>query len=323
MKGESPFAPWVCYRYSRNPSEAKLTPVNKPAGGLHIRIRGGGVSEDPVIYLTPDRQESMEKAHRFLGITYWPSHGATYALGPSDEPILKSNLFEDVTIDPVVNQIANFEQMAILNRSRVWPAYGQPGGAHELLLTGGSLTRLADGPTTSDGAKDYYAQQDVDLFVRFRHQLASIFSGVLTRFDIGAAFAKLDENGLVIRLGPAGQNPPFYSISVGLRSERTIQLKLWGYAWFDEQVNTDTFPTITVEPPSFIHRYVVGPTVKYLDFVDEFALKKSLMIQGQVPPAGLLSASIAEILTELRGIRDVGDVVIGGDRFPIPPPLGA
>src|SRR5208282_2873851 len=126
---------------------------------------------------------------------------------------------------------------------RVWAAFGQPGGAREIIIVsnggvGAQVGRLTGSLQLKGGGRFYAFRQDsVEAYVRgellkFAFGVARIVQ-VSTNFtqQTDGVIVKSHENGLVFTWG--GQ-PLFYSLSVGFQaSANDLFFRLWGAGWID------------------------------------------------------------------------------------------
>jgi len=201
---------------------------------------------------------------------------------------------------PVPNldcQVISNLQRPILSESaansapRVWAAFGQPGGAREIIIVsnggvGAQVGRLTGSLQLKGGGRFYAFRQDsVEAYVRgellkFAFGVARIVQ-VSTNFtqQTDGVIVKSHENGLVFTWG--GQ-PLFYSLSVGFQaSANDLFFRLWGAGWIDDEVARCRY-------------------LSYVDPQDERLRRNPGPPPYSLPDAALLEPRLRQVVSDLN-----------------------
>jgi hypothetical protein len=184
--------------------------------------RRGGIY-DPndapsIIYTTPTELIDSNCARAALGITYFP--GVRYLVDPL---VTTNGLFDIRTNEGDV--ITNCSNRSLDSIPPVWPAFGQAGGARELLLipkTGDRepvpIPTLKETPILGGGAPSLWHQDDVAAY-HGDYQL-SIF-GIGEGLARATFLAIADQNGEQ----PRNRGPPSSSSPLGDGDARAVLVK--------------------------------------------------------------------------------------------------
>lgn len=179
------------------------------------------------VFLTDDIFSTASLAHDYCSLTYYPRFRYTFSLKDiSSNYLLFKNNGEQLT--------AKVEEG---ESSRVWPAFGNHGGAHEFILDCDTDIQLEDQVKLHDGgAFDSYHDDNVQPYTLAL--VKAIADGVYAAVGAGeerienVAGKITDSAGVVLSWT---KEKRWYSLSVAKKCfGGLLKLKLWGYTWMDD-----------------------------------------------------------------------------------------
>lgn len=257
-----------------------------------IRLTKALADFKPVAYLTPDYFSSAIPAHTYLSLTYFPRFRQPF----------EQHWFHDEVLD---------NQGYVLNGrskgSRVWPAFGQNGGAHELVITKDHRSDLSNktmsplGQLIDGGETDSFHQDNVQNYspALAKAVAAGIFSalGDLASEDEILAAAKITEQGYVAIKGSVKSK--YFTLSVAYKKLQTqVKLKFWAYLW------NETKLLRTIYGP-LIETYWTHPgwTFENLTVANVETVPSQISPKGPYP-FGDISEIVRELLARLTQISN-------------------
>ncbi len=186
----------------------------------------GRVTLTEGVYLTTNEFDSSDKAQDYLSITYSPKYECVFRIDGMDR-----------------NKIELRNPYLGNEPTRIWPAFGKPGGGCEIILTKGKLKYTAVKEKFPYGGK-------TDPFHYDRAQTDKIFANELVQklydwlkgrknevnHDKEIGYKILDGCGVIINwIGIPSHK--FYTISCAYKESKnknSVKLRFWGYVWYDK-----------------------------------------------------------------------------------------